>query len=445
MKARRAAIAALLSIAAFAMAQPAAAQSINDQDEMVRYAVKRGESLFSISEKYLAQRTAYLAVQRLNRIANPMAIPPGTVLKIPMRMLKAVPLDAQLAAFRGDVRIEDKGSLKPPVIGLPIREGVIVQTGKLGFLTLMLSNGSRITLPSNSRVRIVHMRRFLLTNSTDFDFALEQGRMETAVTPLKDQNSRFRLRTPIAVSAVRGTKFRIAYEEGQGPSLTEVVEGGVAVGATVASASPTLVPGGFGATASATGQVGTEKLLDAPAVLKPGKLQKDPSVRFDLTPVAAARGYHVQLAKDAGFVDIIAATRGTSPTAQFAEIPDGNYFVRAMAIAPSGLEGLSESYGIRRQLTALGASAGALGPGQYQFKWFGAGSGKRVYRFQLLAKPDATIPLIDETGLEKPEMLLSGLTPGVYFWRVGVRQFGENGMSESWTPPEKFTLSATEQ
>lgn len=410
--------------------------------ETISYRLKRGDSLYSLSQRYFAPRTAYLTVQRMNRIANPYAIPPGTVVKIPVSLLRATPLDAQLAAFQGSVRIERDGTAVTPTVGMPITPGQIVQTGEVGFLTLALSNGSRITLPSNSRVRILHMRRFLLTGSTDFDFALDQGRAQTKVTPVKDSNSRFRLRTPIAVSAVRGTEFRIGYDPKQGPSLTEVIEGGVAV--DVKAGSGALVSRGFGATASADGRVETEKLLAAPAVLKPGRLQKEPLVEFALQPVDTARGYLVQLAKDAGFVDMISEQRSDTARAQFNDIPDGNYFVRAMAVAPSGLQGLAETYGVRRQLTALGASAGALGPGQYQFKWFGSGAGTRVYRFQLLTKPEGALPLVDETGLEKSQLVLSGLTPGVYFWRVGVRQFGESGVTENWTPVEKFIISAPE-
>jgi hypothetical protein len=414
------------------------------QSETITYRMKQGDSLYRLSEKYLAGRTAYVEIGRLNRIANPLAIAPGTTIRIPVRLLKATPLEAQLASYQGAVRIERSGAVVAPKIGMAINEGQIVETGALGFLTLALSNGSRVTLPSSSRVRILHMRQFLLTGSLDFDFALDKGRAETAVTPMKDKNSRFRLRTPIAVSAVRGTQFRIGYDPAQGPSLTEVVEGGVAVGTSTAPADPALVPAGFGATATADGKVGTERLLAAPTVLRAGKLQKEPDVSFDLAPVGSAAGYHVQLAKDAGFADTIAETRSVGPNVTFSQIGDGNYFVRAMAIAPSGLEGLSETYGVRRQLTALGASADATAPGEYQFKWFGSGSGKRSYRFELRDTAEGGVPLIDEAGLDASEIRLSGLAPGVYYWRVGVRQFGQSGVSENWTPPEKFTVSAPE-
>jgi hypothetical protein len=216
---------ALYAVLALAGVQAATANAAIETAETISYRVKPGDSLYRLSEKYLINKAAYVSVQRLNRITNPYALPPGSTLLIPTRLLRATPLDAQLAAFQGSVRIENQGASLAPSLGMPIREGVIVQTGNAGFATLLLSDGSRVTLPSNSRVRILHMRRFLLTSSTDFDFALDQGRAETSVTKIKDNNSRFRLRTPIAVSAVRGTKFRIGYDPGQGPSLTEVVEG----------------------------------------------------------------------------------------------------------------------------------------------------------------------------------------------------------------------------
>ena len=55
----------------------------------------------------------------------------------------------------------------------------------------------------------MRLRKYLLTGGSDIDLYVEQGRAETAAAPIKDSNSRFRMRTPTAVSAVRGTVFRI--------------------------------------------------------------------------------------------------------------------------------------------------------------------------------------------------------------------------------------------
>jgi hypothetical protein len=434
------------AISLLACAAPLAAKTAQRPAETIAYTLKSGESLYSIAARHFTQKSNYAAVQRLNHVRFPQRMAPGTVVQIPLQFLKSKQLTGQIIAFRGDVEIANGGLRTAPRVGLPINEGMGLQTGAAGFVTLVLSNGSRITIPSNSKLRVSRMREIVLTGSTDFEFSLDRGRAETKATPAKDANSRFRLRTPIAVSAVRGTVFRIGYEPGDTPSLTEVVEGNVAVGSTASGAVSVAVgiPAGFGATASRSGKIGKEALLIAPEILSPGKTQKEALVRLALEPVDTARGYHTQLAKDAGFTDIVSEIRVSAPRAEFSGISDGTYFVRSMAIAPSGLEGLSESYSIKRQISTVGGSAGAAGPDRFEFKWFGEGAGKRLYRFQLFEGSSKGIALVDEAGLESSEISLTGLPPGTYFWRVGVRQFSGEGLSQNWTEPEKFTVSAPE-
>jgi hypothetical protein len=426
------------------IAAPAAAKAPTGDQDLVSYRLKSGESLYSIGVRYFIDKTAYDAVRRFNRITDARKLSPGALVSIPSRYLKGKPLDAQIAAFRGALSVENEGVALVPSVGSKIMMGTVLQTGDNGFVTLSLSNGSRVTIPSRSRVRVIQMRQLLLTGSTDFDFALDKGRAEAAVTPAKNANDRFRLRTPIAVSAVRGTRFRIGYDDVASASLTEVVEGGVAVGGPALGADPTPVDAGFGAAAMADGQVKTEALLAAPALLNPGRLQKDPSVNLSLSPVGAAQGYHVQLAKDAGFVDMVTEGRSKGPEIAFPSVEDGNYFVRAMAIAASGLEGLSESYTMRRRLTVVGGTAAALEPGTFAFKWLGQGAGKQSFRFQLLRHPKDTVAIVDEVGLETNMVVLTGMVPDTYYWRVGVRQFGTDDVSESWTPAEKFVVSEPE-
>jgi hypothetical protein len=424
-----------------------AATAVSAEPDAISYTIKKGDSIYTLGDRYFASKASYEAVRRYNKISNPHAIPPGTVIAIPRRYLKTKLLDGEILSFRGGASVEEKGVTASPVIGGKVREGMVLQTAEDGFITIGLADRSRITLPSKSRIRITTMRQILMTGSIDFDFSLDQGRAEASVQSLKGKDDRFRLRTPIAVSAVRGTRFRIAYDSQERPSLTEVTEGGVGVSsaATAAPDQPNVVPAGFGATASASGDIGTEALLPAPPVLNPGRLQKDTLVAIAVAPVAAATGYHVQLAQDAGFVDMIAAKRTATTDATFENIKDGTYFVRAMAIAPSGLEGMSETYSMRRALTVVGGSAAALEPGVYQFKWQGQGDGKRSYRFQLLKDPKDNVALVDEVGLDTTSLTLKGLAPGVYFWRVSVRQFSGAGMSESWTAPEKVTVSELEK
>jgi hypothetical protein len=424
-------IAALASTPAFT--RPAAPS----ENKWVEYRIAKDENLYLIAQRYLLREGDHRTLQKLNHIRAPRSIPPGTVLHIPVKLLKSEPLTARIIAFRGKVSANNA----PLSVGTGVANGQVLQTGADSFLTIELSNGSRITLPSLSRVRIITMRRYVLGNKLDFDFMVEQGRIETTVTPMPDGQGQYRIRTPIAVSAVRGTVFRVGYEGAGTPSLTEVLDGTVAVNAPAKQA--VAIPKGFGAGVAATGRVTKEALLPPPTPLAPGKIQMDPLVSVSVAPIDGAKAYHLQIARDAGFTDIQAEATSSSPALQFEAIDNGRWFVRATAIAHSGLEGMPIVYTMRRALNGLSAQASADANGGWTFKWSGAGGGKRVYHFQLRPDRAGATPMIDEPGLQNDALRLSDLPPGKYQWRVGVRQYlSDDTPIENWLPESALLVSA---
>jgi hypothetical protein len=411
------------------------------EPDVARYLVKPGDNLYLLASRYFNRVADYRAVQRLNQVADPLKLPVGKTLQIPLGVLKSTPLDARMVAYRGTVSVEQHGKATPLSVNMLILEGSVIQTGNDGFMTLLLSSGSRVTLPSGSRVRLKAIRKYLLTGATDVDIAVEAGRAETSVSPLRDANSRFRTRTPVSVSAVRGTSFRTAFSEGTGSGQSEVIEGKVAV----AGASEELIPAGFGAVVDRSGAVSKDSLLPAPAVLAPGKTQHEALVVINIDPIAGAKTYRTQIASDAGFVDTVAETVTSTPNAEFARVPDGNYFVRANAIASSGLEGLSQAYNLKRRLGTVGGALEKGDDGKLAFKWFGQGDGARIYRFQLANDAEFSSMIVDETALTGQGLSLAGLPPQTYFWRVGVAQFTKGEVDENWTSPEKLIISAPEK
>jgi hypothetical protein len=418
-----------------------AVQAQSKAPETVRYTVKTGDTLLGLTAQYLTGATAYDALLRANDFANPERIQPGRVILVPVSILRSTPLQAKVASYKGAVSLRIRGKNALPAVGLAVHEGDLVQTGVDGFVTIILSNGSRMTMPTKSKVRLLHMRQFLLTKSTDFDFLVESGRTEMSVIPSRDPNNLFRLRTPIAVSAVRGTTFRIGYDGQANPSLTEVLEGKVAVDGPSASAASAMVPAGYGAAAAASGEVGTEELLPAPAIEGASKVWRAKMLDFNVVPVPTAKGYHLQLAKDAGFQDMVAEARSPTTKLTVGGIANGNYFARAMAIAPSGLEGLSETVAIRRDAAPLIGSVYGLDNGRYQFRWETDGRGQPVFRLQLFSAASPTMPIIDETGMTTYAMSVNGLAAGDYSWRVGMRRVIDGVMSEFWTEAESMTVS----
>ena len=432
----RLSLAFLLLIAPSVSITPLSAQELSrDKDEII-YTIRDGDTLIGLGQKYFVSPTAYQQVERANGLTNANRLRVGSKIRIPTNLLKFSRLSATVISVRGAASVIRAGRSIPLELRGKVAEGDIVETGVDGYLTLQLEGGSRMALPSNARVRVVRLRTYLLTRGTDTDFAIERGRTETTVVPLRDNRSRFRMRTPVAISAVRGTVFRIGYD-GPDASLTEVVEGNVVVNLDGRTAT-TALPGGFGAAASSSGRVNKEELLPPPAFARPGEVQSQSSVGFVLIPSEGAVGYHVEVAKDAAFVEIVKGARSSTPLVDLGALPDGTYWVRAMAIAPSGLEGLPQKQQFSRKLQSLRSSPTNGANGSTKFQW-DLGDGTLV-RFQLFDGSGSQVPLIDEPSLSVKELSVSGLARGSYSWRIGQVRSGQGRYIEVWTPLEQLVI-----
>ncbi|HWW27413.1 MAG TPA: FecR domain-containing protein, partial [Caulobacter sp.] len=194
-------------------------------DPPVRYVVRRGDTLFDLGRAYLRRTNDYRHVQRANQISRPRVMPVGKTLTIQADLLKTQPIDARLSAFSGRVEIETDGRRVPAEKGMTLREGQRVITGPGAFATFEMEDASRVTLPSNTAMRVVRLRNVVLTNAPQRVFRLDEGRSAIQATPNPNPNARFEVRTPVSISAVRGTEFRVATAEGR--SRTEVLKGAV--------------------------------------------------------------------------------------------------------------------------------------------------------------------------------------------------------------------------
>jgi hypothetical protein len=410
---------------AYAQARPVQVGAAGDPP--VAYVVKPGDTLIGLGRAYLNKPGDYRTVQKTNRVQQPTRLRPGSQLNIDPNLLKSTPIAASLSAFTGPVFIETNGQRVPARVGMALTEGQVVITGANAFATFELEDASRVTLPSNTRVRIAKLRQVLINNAPQRVFQLDQGRGTISATPTTNPDGRFEVRTPVSVSAVRGTEFRVGADGDK--AQTEVLKGAVGVdpGATPTTAPP--VPAGFGVSATASGVSAPVKLLPAPKLGAGGQTQGDKTVHFAVEPIIGAAAYRLQLSRDAGFVDIFAEATVKDPATDFGEVANGTYFVRLTALDTGGLEGFPADYSFDRDLDTLDAAApGDTREGKHRkflFRWSSAGDGVRVYRFQLFDEGGKT-PLVDQPGLSEPQVTLTDLPPGAYAWRVVAVRF-KNG------------------
>jgi len=236
-----------------------------------------------------------------------------------------------------------------------------VETGANAFVTLTMPDNSAISLPSQSRIRVVTLTEILLTGTLQRNFQLEAGRTRSSVTPMKDPSANYRVTTPLSVAAVRGTDFRVAIDDSGQQGLTEVVGGTVGVGGEK-DADQIAVPHGYGSISTPAGVQPPIPLLPPPVLSAMERTST--GVAISAKPVDGAARYHVQLATDVGFRNVFDEATSDAPAASFALPDSATFFVRLTAIASSGMEGLPATYAPGRPAAAQDRSgdAGAVLP-----------------------------------------------------------------------------------
>ncbi|HMS21250.1 FecR domain-containing protein [uncultured Sphingorhabdus sp.] len=424
-----------LSVAAISLAAFFGAPAKANDD--LTYKVVRGDTLIGLADKYMLRASDYRIVQKRNRIANPHVIPVGTILKLPRTLLKFQPSTARLSSVKGQVTMTEGNNAKAVSSGQLLSEGQAVKTSGGAFASLVLEDGSRISVPSNTDLKIVRLRRYILESALDYDFQVDRGSARSKVAPLKSANDRYQVRTPRAVSAVRGTDFQTRFDYSTNRDFAEVDEGALAVG--VKGGSELAVPAGSGLAVNADGSALTEALLPPLAIDGAGKLQNESSVRFALA--AQKTPVRVSIAKDAGFEEQLADQIVSGADADFGNLDDGAYFFRARAISAKGLEGLPATYAFKRRLNTISGSAGSADEG-WVFKWSGQGRGTIRYNFQLFRNNTDGPAFVDEAGLAAQQIILSELPDGDYYWRVGSVQFADGETNTNWTPLEKIIVAS---
>lgn len=409
------------------------------------YLVNANDNLYTIASRYLNDPDDWRELQRINGISDLFHLQPRTRLRIPKTLLKHRPLSAKVISVIGSIEFAMPNRAFVPVQeGTSLSEGDRVRVGQDSYLSLLLPNGSHVTLPSNSTILIRKLDATVLTSAIDQQFELERGEIDTDVVPLKSPRDVFRITTPSAVAGVRGTAFRVVWNPDQRSTAVEVTRGRV----DVRHAAPALkgvvqtVNAGYGNLTSVGQAAGTPiKLLDAPQLSHPGKVQTAASVSFEVVPVEGATAYRAQITRDAAGLDIIRDRTSNSAHIDMGELPDGNYFVRLAAIDLHHLQGMQSVYAVIRRVNSISLSSSALEKNRYEFRWLsGQSDDSQRYRFILGLGPDFNAPLLDIMDLGDNGLVISGLPTGRYYWKVVSEKFDNKEYHSITSPVESFTI-----
>lgn len=434
------ALAAIGLAAVAARAQPAGAER---DEPMWSYTVARGDTLIGVTREQLQPGIDWRRVQRLNRVADPYRLQPGSTLRLPIAWLRVEPSVAEVVFVVGTVQAERAGApLAPPLaVGAQLRASDTLLTGASpSAVTLKLADGSRVMLAPDSRMTIAQLALRGKSGVLDTQLRLEQGSADSRVPPQPAQLPRFRVDTPAMNLGVRGTEFRV-HAPNAATARLEVLEGGVVAGGAAGPAQQ--VAAGFGVLAQAGAPVQPpRRLLDAPAL--PDTLPRVERVplRLQWPALPGAVAYRAQVLATDTLDHLLLDGRFDTPLARWTDLPDGRYQLRVRAIDADGLEGRDARapFVLKARPEPPFASEPKADANVYgeraPLRWARAPQAARV-RLQVATSADFAQPRVDRSDLTDTELALD-LPHGEYFWRLAsVAGTDDQG---PWGDAQRFVL-----
>lgn len=407
------------------------------------YRIVKGDTLIGLSSHLLNAPEDWPKVARHNRLPNPNHIVPGNELRVPLALLKSSLAHATVTHTVGDVKVSAANGAPSAVaaLGATLGEGATVVTGKDGFATLRLQDGSTVRVQSASQVQVERMRTYPDVGLLESAMKLISGRVTSLVQKFRAEDkkeTRHGVTTPTANLAVRGTEFRVSADE-QGVSRGEVLEGAVAIAAAGATGSAGSAQGkrldaGFGSVVDANRNVSDPiALLAAPNLLQLAPLQERTILRFPLPAIPGAHGYRAQVARDAGFNTVVAEIVSATADLRLTNIDDGSYFMRVRAFDARGLEGRDATHAFKLKarpeppLVTSPAAKGKVRATEVEFKW-AENTAAATYHLQVARDPSFKTVVHENKAVAGGSVSVAKLPVGEYFWRVAsLRKDGDRG------------------
>ncbi|MFW8601496.1 FecR domain-containing protein [Desulfobacterota bacterium M19] len=406
--------------------------------------VSRGDCLICLCEKYLDDpANDWSKIARLNHLSNPARIYPGDVLVFPVDLLKGVPLAGVVTFIKGTAEFLPAGgsswmSLKLNAVLMP---GEVIKTLKDSAVQISYHDGDILFLRDNTRLRIDSARARTSHNRV-YEMFLEAGRAINTIRRSTGKKVRYRVRTPTAVAAARGTEFRTRVE-GDDVTRVEVLKGAVNV---TADGRALEVAAGHGAVVrpkEAAPQLAA--LLPPPRPLGVKSLYRQMPLEFSFSALAGAASFRVMLARDAALKDVV-KEKTISPSAvlRIVGVKDGVYFLGCRTVDRFGLEGsFNKPVRVKVRVNPLPPfvkypkSQAALKERKIKLQWLKVGDAV-VYHLQLAADKAFSSPVIDAKDITGTAYQTTKLAYGTYYFRLS--SIADDNYEGVWSDTGCFTL-----
>ena len=356
-----------------------------DPEPVFLYTIKKGDELIKMSAESFSSPDGWKEIVILNNLKTPDAIVPGQILKIPTRLIKPIPLNATLVSTSGDVQL---GGARVGV-GAAVPEGSKLRTGRNSSAVLELADGSRVTMLPNTLAELATSKSYAMradaaasgsTNWFSGLMRLSAGALETLASKNVKRSSPLQIETPTSLVGVRGTQFRVAFDDPASQNArTEVLEGNVRADNPATGSGTDLEQGKGSVFNAAIKAIAVVDLPKAPDLSRVSELIFKPQALWPMPAGTAYKRFRAQVAGDSNFDKIVRDEVVKDGNAAFADLPNGQWFARIRSIRDDTIEGYDAVKVVQVMIPAQ--------PGQPARQWTLTGDilervdGKQVLRF----------------------------------------------------------------
>jgi len=317
-------------------------KSVENPESVWVYTVNHKDSFERIYQKYLNKRANIEALSKYNHHQLNKKLQPGQVINIPVEMLKKIQTNAQVLLAYGEVNASNVNATDTRKVkkGDLLTQGDTLTTGKNSLAKLRFADGSNIDIQPNSNLNIQASYQYAGKGTFVTNLKLVKGRTEVLANPDHVVGNTLQIQTLSAVAAVRGTQFRVGADDTV--ALQETLEGKVAFSA---SGQEVLLTKGYGSVAEKDkAPLPPIQLPSAPDVSALPKIFETNSAEFNLQQQQGVVEWVAQLALDADFTQILNEQTTQSGKLVFADLADGQYFLKLRAQDQHGLQSLDSAH-----------------------------------------------------------------------------------------------------
>jgi len=408
-------------------------------ETMVPLMVKAGSSLIGLANIYCHDREDWRRIAEINKLRAPYVIREDTTLLVPVGLLLGENVNATIGAVRGAVRLSPVGMApRPASTGDNVPPGTVVETGDDGYVLLIFPDQRFIRIDAGSRLRIDLALR-LADGSVKIETTLEGGASLNNIKPGTQPNDSFILRTPTALTGVRGTEYRLKVDE---DTRVETLRGEVYATAGGVRRS---VPLGQGV------MIGKKGIPSPPRPLPPPptgfaaeEIYKNQPLHFTLPGKAGKETIRLTISRDEQRLRMVERRQGQAGQSLSVTLPeDGRYFLSLTAIDTKGFESQptpAKAFVLR---TSPGAPILTMPENAHFFTpsvplaW---SAPKDAAGYQVMVATDASFaqPLREAT-VATPSWHTPDLPLGHYYARV--QSVAADGFQSDWSRPAAFTIA----